>query len=236
LDLGSLEGHYSAELAMRGAKVLSIEGRRTNLDRALELFPLPNIEFVHDDVRNLSREKYGGFDIVLCLGILYHLDIPDCFQLLKSVAAVCDGFAIIDTNVGLTGNEVVSYGGQEYRGYYFTEYAREPTPEEQEGQTWLSINNLRSFWPTKPSLINAIIDAGFTSVYECQYPAWNDMHSDRVALVALKGKRERLLATPFDESILNERMVEECTPSFQLTRPPTMRSRIGRLLRVLKLS
>jgi hypothetical protein len=39
LDLACLEGHSSAEMALRGAQVLAIEGRRSNLERAQALFP-----------------------------------------------------------------------------------------------------------------------------------------------------------------------------------------------------
>jgi hypothetical protein len=38
---------------------------------------LPNVEFVTDDVRNFSRERYGAFDVVICSGILYHLPGKD---------------------------------------------------------------------------------------------------------------------------------------------------------------
>jgi hypothetical protein len=239
LDLASLEGHFSAELATRGANVVGIEGRSNNLKSARELFSFPNLEFVQDDVRNLSREKYGTFDIVLCLGILYHLDAPDCFRLLESIAEVCDGLAIIDTHTGLTRHETVTYKGREYRGFYFTEFESEPTPEQEEESVWSSIKNLRSFWLSKPSLINAIIEAGFTSVYECQFPACNDQPVDRVSLVAVKGKRERVLAVPFDEAILGERAVEELPLSFQLAEPETLyrrtRARAGKVARRLRL-
>jgi hypothetical protein len=208
LDLASLEGDFSAEFAFRGAEVLGVEGRRTNIERAAARFSLPNLRFVQDDVRNISREKYGEFDVVLCLGILYHLDAPDCFKLLEAIAEVCIDITIIDTHISLTRDEIVKYKGHEYRGRLYTEYSREPTPEQTEKSTWASIGNLRSFWPTKPSLVNAIVDAGFNSVYECLYPAWNDIPSDRVALVAQKGKRERILAADFDEGILDERVDE----------------------------
>ncbi len=208
LDLASLEGDFSAELALRGAEVLGVEGRRTNIQRAAARFSLPNLRFVQDDVRNVCREKYGEFDVVLCLGILYHLDAPDCFKLLEAIAGACIDIAIIDTHISLARDEVVTYNGHEYWGGRYTEYSREPTPEQTEKSTWASIGNLRSFWPTKPSLVNAIVDAGFNSVYECLYPAWNDIPSDRVALVAQKGKRERILAADFDEGILDERVDE----------------------------
>jgi hypothetical protein len=208
LDLASLEGDFSAECALRGAEVLGVEGRGTNIKRAEERFSLPNLKFVQDDVRNVCQEEYGEFDVVLCLGILYHLDSPDCFKLLESIAEVCTGIAIIDTHVGLTRGEAVKYKGHEYWGHQYTEYSSEPTPEQTEDSIWSSIGNLKSFWPTKPSLINAIVDAGFNSVYECQYPAWNDIPSDRVAMVALKGKQEKILAMDFDDGILDERVDE----------------------------
>ena len=222
LDLASLEGDFAAEFAVRGAEVLGIEGRRTNLDRASAQFPLPNLKFVQDDVRHLSRERYGSFDIVLCLGILYHLDAPDCFRLLESVAEVCTGFAVIDTLIGFERDEVVSYKGNEYWGRYFTEYDSTPSPEQMEKNAGSSMGNLRSFWPTKPSLVNAIIDAGFNSVYECQYPAW-DHESDRLTLISLKGERERILAVPFDEEILSERMSEVPKAAYQLSQPHRMK-------------
>ena len=238
LDIASLEGGYSAEFAMRGAQVLGIEGRQTNVEKAQARFTLPNLKFVQDDVRNISREKYGEFDIVLCLGILYHLDAPDCFKLLESIAEVCTGFAIIDTHVTTAPNEIVKYKTGEYHGWRFTEYEREPTAEETEQSAWASIGNRTSFWTTKPSLVNAIADAGFNSVYESQYPAWNDIPADRVALVGLKGAKAELfnndLGYSLDEKILNERVDE--TPKVppvsqkQEQQQVSLKSRIARKL------
>ncbi|MEB8584318.1 class I SAM-dependent methyltransferase, partial [Bacillus cereus] len=82
LDLACLEGHYAIEFAMQGATVVGIEGRESNIQKAIfakDLLRLENLTFYQDDVRNLSAEKYGHFDIVLCSGILYHLDCSDVF-------------------------------------------------------------------------------------------------------------------------------------------------------------
>lgn len=212
LDIASLEGGYSAEFAKRGAEVLGVEGRRINIERSQSRHTMPNLKFVQDDVRNISREKYGQFDIVLCLGILYHLDSPDCFKLLESIGEVCTGFAIIDTHVALKLDKTVKYKERDYHGWLFTEYDHEPTEKETEETVWASIGNRKSFWMTKPSLVNAIIDSGFNSVYESQYPAWNDIPADRVALIAIKGTKQEILNNdfnqPFDEKILNERVDE----------------------------
>ncbi|MBI3796935.1 MAG: methyltransferase domain-containing protein, partial [Deltaproteobacteria bacterium] len=80
LDLGCLEGMYALEFAQHGAQVLGIEGRLANIEKARfakRVLGFSNCDFVQDDVRNLSLAKYGDFDVVLCCGILYHLDAPD---------------------------------------------------------------------------------------------------------------------------------------------------------------
>ena len=207
LDLASLEGDFSAEMAVRGARVVSVEGRASNIEIAKKKFGHPNIEYVQDDVRNLSVEKYGRFDAVLCLGILYHLDAPDCFALLDSISQVCDGFAIVDTHFALRATSIAEYKGRRYSGWEYTEYHQEPSKEVEESSRWAAIGNTKSFWPTKPSLINALVDSGFSSVYECQYPAWNDIPADRVALVAKMAPRESIMAGG-DNSVLWERMDE----------------------------
>ena len=105
LDLACAHGHYSFEMAKLGAQVLGIEGRESWLEQARRTkqdTSLSSVEFVQDDVRNLSKEKYGEFDIVLCLGILYHLDAPDVFDFLDRVFEVCRDFAIIETHFATT--------------------------------------------------------------------------------------------------------------------------------------
>jgi 2-polyprenyl-3-methyl-5-hydroxy-6-metoxy-1,4-benzoquinol methylase len=148
LDLASLEGHYSFEFAARGAQVTGIEGRQSNVDKAKALGEKLHltVKFIRHDVRNLSVEKHGKFDVVLCLGILYHLDDEDISPFLKSINEVCEDFAVIDTQVALKPHE--RFG--KYSGWYFTEYVRQPSQEEQESCAWASIGNTKSFWPTKP--------------------------------------------------------------------------------------
>lgn len=106
LDLACLEGHYGIEFALHGAKVVGIEGRDANLAKAQfakDALSLSNLELVRDDVRNLSRERYGEFDVVLCLGILYHLDAPDAMELVKNVCEVVSGLlsSILTSTLGV---------------------------------------------------------------------------------------------------------------------------------------
>ena len=126
LDLASLEGIFALEFARHGARVVAIEGREANNARARfagEVLRLENIEFVTDDVRNLSLEKYGQFDVVLCSGILYHLPGEEGCQFVRSIADVCTRLTIIDTHVGLKSNCTVSWAGHTYHGTTFSEHS-----------------------------------------------------------------------------------------------------------------
>jgi SAM-dependent methyltransferase len=125
LDLACLEGIYSIELGLRGAEVVGIEGRAENVARARfaqEALGLERVEFLQEDVRNLSRERHGEFDVVLCIGILYHLDAPDVFRFLDSVGAVCRRLAVVDTHVALAPRETRAYDGRTYAGPPFLEH------------------------------------------------------------------------------------------------------------------
>src|SRR3954447_21635298 len=117
LDLGCDVGGFSIQAAKQGAKeVIGIDGRDSNLDDAREALArenLPQVTFRVGDVRELSPDSDGVFDVVLCLGLLYHLENPADF--LNRLAQVCSGYALIETNVALkprTTHE--GYGGLWY--------------------------------------------------------------------------------------------------------------------------
>lgn len=197
IDLGCLEGVYGIEFARHGAEVVGVEIREANIVKARfakDVLSLSNISFVQDDVRSLSVEKYGQFDVVLCIGILYHLDAPDVFQFVETMSEVCRHLAIIDTHVGLQPNRTYAYKGQEYHGWTFTEHAPNESEEEKSKKLWASIDNEKSFWFSRSSLFNLLADVGFTSVYDCQNPALPGQFSDRDTLVAVKGQRQDVLS------------------------------------------
>jgi SAM-dependent methyltransferase len=199
LDLACLEGLYGIEFARRGAEVVGIEGREATIERARfakEVLGLDNLTLIQDDVRNLSPHQHGSFDVVLCLGILYHLDAADVFSFVEKMAAVCRRLAILDTHVAVQAVESVEHDGEEYSGWYYNEHSPESTPEQRLRSVWASLDNERSFWPTRPSLFNLLSRAGFTSVHTCQNPVVPGQWVDRDTLVAIKGHKQELLCTP----------------------------------------
>ena len=212
LDLACLEGLYGIELARHGAEVIGIEGREANVVKARfakDVLALDNITFVQDDVRNLSVEKYGRFDVVLCLGILYHLEAPDVFHFVERMSDVCKRVTIIDTHIGIKANNSYIYQGQEYHGWSYTEHSSKSTKGERLKTLRASLDNEKSFWLTRPSLFNLLSRAGFTSVYTCQNPAVLMQRMDRDTLVAVKGTRHKLFSTPIVNSLDNKVWPEE---------------------------
>lgn len=213
LDLACLEGHYGIELALHGARVLAIEGRETNLAKARfvkEMLSLDRLELALEDVRHLDVQRHGRFDVVLCLGILYHLDTPDAMDFVESVARVCTRVAIIDTHISLSDDASFAWKGKTYWGAYSKEHDDDATPEQKLASLWYSLDNPRSFKFTRASLCNLLRHVGFTSVYECMnpheyhYPNWPHaaagdstvVWKDRLTLVAIKGREQRLLSSP----------------------------------------
>jgi SAM-dependent methyltransferase len=204
LDLACLEGLYAIEFARHGASVMAIEGRAANLAKvqfAKEVLALGNLELIQGDVREIRREQLGEFAVILCLGILYHLDAPDLLPFLSSIAEMCRRITVIDTHVSLLPEDSREFAGRTYWGKDFREHAPKSSAVDREAAAWSTLDNLRSFWLTRPSLFNALSHVGFTSTYECHHPPEPSKPPDRLTLAALKGPRQQLLSCPLMNSI-----------------------------------
>jgi SAM-dependent methyltransferase len=199
LDLACLEGGFAIEFARHGAEVLGIEGRQANLAKAMfsrDVLGLDRLTFELGDVRTLSREKHGEFDVVICAGILYHLDAPDVFALVESIGAVCKRLTLVDTSFSLKASERRDYNGVAYWGRPFPEHDDAESEVQQVANLWGSLGNRTSFWLTRPSLLNLLKNAGFTSVMEVLNPLLPGQLTDRTILAAVKGTRQPLHAAP----------------------------------------
>jgi SAM-dependent methyltransferase len=183
LDLACYEGAFALAFAERGASVLGLEAREEHVAKArfaAEALGNTRVEFEHADVRELSVERHGTFDVVLCLGILYHLDAPDCFEFLHRVADACEDLAVVETQVGLHADRTETWRGHAYRGRSYAEDPIHPGAAK---------DNRRSFWPTRPALINLMTDVGFTSTTEVLTPLVPSVipFRDHVTFVGRKG-------------------------------------------------
>jgi tRNA (mo5U34)-methyltransferase len=99
LDIGTRDGFFAFECERRGAEVTAIDympPEETGFPVACELLG-SRVEFVQENVYELSQERYGEFDLVLFLGVLYHLRDP--MLALDSIRNVARGRLIVETQV-----------------------------------------------------------------------------------------------------------------------------------------
>jgi tRNA (mo5U34)-methyltransferase len=108
LDVGAWDGFFSFEAERRGAaRVLATDqfswggggwGTQDGFRLAREALR-SKVEDLRIDPMELTPERTGTFDVVLCLGVLYHLRHP--LLGLMRVAAVCKELLILETYVDL---------------------------------------------------------------------------------------------------------------------------------------
>jgi SAM-dependent methyltransferase len=194
VDVGCLEGGYTVEFARCGLEALGIEVRHTNFENCLRVkagVNLTHLSFVCDDAWNIN--EYGAFDVVFCCGLLYHLDRPRLY--LGYLAEACREVLIINTHFADKENrgahnlsEVTEHEG--LRGRWFTEYPDDNT--KREDAKWSAWGNVRSFWPFRDDLADAIRTAGFGIVLE-QFGSgsWKNW-TDRATFVAIKDGYSRM--------------------------------------------
>jgi len=97
LDIACNCGFYSFELSNRGANVIGIDNSYQDIVRAnfsKKVLGIENVEFRICDVDEINKEFKSQFDIVLCLGLLYHLKDPE--RTINNVSKMTN-FAIFET-------------------------------------------------------------------------------------------------------------------------------------------
>lgn len=110
LDIGAWDGFFSFECERRGAaRVVAADyyswhgggwGTKAGFNLAREALG-SRVEDVDVDVMDLSPERIGTFDIVLFLGVLYHLRHP--FLALERIAPLVRDRLIVETVIDMAG-------------------------------------------------------------------------------------------------------------------------------------
>jgi tRNA (mo5U34)-methyltransferase len=108
LDIGAWDGFFSFAMAQRGARVLATDSVAWNAEewsgnrgfrlarQALQL----DVDDMEVAVPDIAAETVGTHDIVLLLGVLYHLKDP--ITAIERVAAVTRELLVIETETALT--------------------------------------------------------------------------------------------------------------------------------------
>jgi 2-polyprenyl-3-methyl-5-hydroxy-6-metoxy-1,4-benzoquinol methylase len=190
LDLAPGEGASTVECVLQGAHVTVIEARRENLERiraALDCYGMADqADLQLGDVRKISPETHGYFDIILCCGILYHLTAEGVYHVVSQMGAMAKRLVFIDTHISLSPDSDVVLDGVPYRGWYWVEHDAGTPASVKEAAIYSSIDNERSFWFSRVSLINMLMRAGFPCVAEVFNTPMPD-RPDRCSITAIQG-------------------------------------------------
>ena len=187
LDIGAWDGFYSFEMERRGAtRVLATDTWQGN-KRGFELARRALNSHVEDmtiDVLDLSPEKTGVFNLVLFLGVLYHLRHP--LLALERIFSVTAKQLVLETHVDMVWNPrptMVFYPNAELH------------------------NDPSNWWGPNPAAVIAMLKSvGFKRV-----KLVSQLHSSPYMLAAaayLKMKK----GTPFVPTLQQNRMVFHAWP------------------------
>jgi tRNA (mo5U34)-methyltransferase len=193
LDIGAWDGFFSFEAERRGAaRVVAADyyswhGTGWGTGQGKAGFQLARdtlrsrVEDVDVDVMDLSPERVGTFDVVLFLGVLYHL--PNPLLALERVAAVSADLLVLETVVDMVGfgrPAAAFYPGRELNG--------DPT----------------NWWgPNEAAVRGMLRSVGFNRVETVTPTRSAAYRAARAVVHRLKGKNELALAFRQDRAVFH---------------------------------
>ncbi|MEX2263136.1 MAG: methyltransferase domain-containing protein [Bryobacteraceae bacterium] len=104
LDIGAWDGWFSFEMERRGASVVAFDSTHRQTLVAMRERLGSSVEYVIGDICKFDSRELGRFDIVLFLGVLYHLKHP--LLALEHVCDLCIGLTCVESFVTDDGSNV----------------------------------------------------------------------------------------------------------------------------------
>jgi len=95
VDVGCGVGYFSSYLQELGLRVTATDGRAENVAEAQRR--LVGVPCAVHDVEDRSIRQLGVFDVVLCVGLLYHLENP--FAAIRNLRALTGRLLIVESVV-----------------------------------------------------------------------------------------------------------------------------------------
>ncbi|HUI54697.1 MAG TPA: methyltransferase domain-containing protein [Bryobacteraceae bacterium] len=95
LDIGCWDGWFSFELERRGAEVMAVDCWDNSRFRKMHSVYRSKIDYRQMDMFELTPARIGRFDLVLFMGVLYHLKHP--LLALERVCALTTDLAAVDS-------------------------------------------------------------------------------------------------------------------------------------------
>jgi tRNA (mo5U34)-methyltransferase len=166
LDLGCHEGYFALQLASRGCReVLGVDAREENLGHATlirDLHGLGNLSFRCGNILELESAGLGEFDVVLMLGLLYH--IPDVIGALRVARALTKGVCLIETQLAPELPSEMEWGRKEFKKQIKGCFAIvDESQELAAGNREASLDSI-SLVPSRDALAYLLPQLGFAEV------------------------------------------------------------------------
>ena len=169
VDVGCGLGRFAVFLRDLGFDVLALDGRQENVKEARRRSP--DLEFRVVDAEDTGIQALGKFDLVLCLGLLYHLENP--FVAVRNLFAMTGKVAVLE-GVCVPGAEPIFA-------------VRDESPTEDQGLRHVAL------YPSENGLVKLLYCSGFSHVYRLKTrPALRDYENSP----ARKQARTMLVAAP----------------------------------------
>jgi SAM-dependent methyltransferase len=144
LDVGCGVGYFANFLKDLHFQVIATDGRDENVEEARTRNP--EIRFLTQDVEDKSITGLGSFDLVLCLGLLYHLENP--FRAIRNLYSVTKKVLLVETMYVPNSQPMM-------------DLLDEATATNQ-------ALNYVAFYPSEACLIKMLYRSGFKFVYRFQ--------------------------------------------------------------------
>ena len=166
LDLGCNAGFWSLAALRRGADfVLGVDARAMHISQAALVFEVEDIDperyrFVEADLLAADWRTWGQFDVVLCLGLLYHVSRP--VEVLARIATTGAEHVVVDTALSTL------------PGAAF-EMLREPLDDPRN-----AVASELVLWPTRDAVTMLAAECGYDArVLEPSFPSWDECEDYR---------------------------------------------------------
>jgi SAM-dependent methyltransferase len=141
LDVGCGVGYFSKFLSDMNFRVVAVDGREENVVQAKKRYP--KITFLRRNVEDPALLEMGKFELVLSVGLLYHLENP--FRAIRNLHSMTDKLLLIETMCVPSLQPTMDL--------------LDEAPAENQGLNYVA------FYPSESCLIKMLYRAGFPFVY-----------------------------------------------------------------------
>lgn len=171
LDVGSGFGYFTRYLTELGLEVTAIDGRAENIAQASMRYP--NLKFVVHNVEDLCLKQFGNYDLVFCVGLLYHLENP--FLAIRNLFTVNNKILVVETRIA------------PFNGQFL--FFHEESPDVDQGINYCALI------PSESCFIKILYKAGYPYVYKfSELPKHKEFHTSLLR----KRLRTMLIASKID--------------------------------------